>query len=333
LGHFAFTPIRVQAGSPNLFDVAISGFLKVAKQNDSSGLSVIQQLYTTRGAAGTLLGSVYEDTFQMKNDYYTPVQVRTEVDTSRFPAIEQQYVRTVALMDVAPVFALSKFRAGGDGSSQSGDMVVSLPSLLDLGRNATLKTQSIRSYPIRKAIFDTNGMTESQIKKLKDGLNAVVASAPGVGLSDLQDSLAALLQGVGILQIFFSFTILIAMVMCFFSLTSSMFTNIYEQSKEIGILRAVGCKRHFIIRLYVYEAFVLVVASSFLGIMIGVVVGYTMVIQRALFTQLPIPFVFPYFYVAVVVFFAIIFALLAAFSPARKMSREGIVATLRRING
>jgi len=33
---------------------------------------------------------------------------------------------------------------------------------------------------------------------------------------------------------FFGFTIVIAMIICFFSLVSSMYTNVYEQAKEIG---------------------------------------------------------------------------------------------------
>jgi hypothetical protein len=54
----------------------------------------------------------------------------------------------------------------------------------------------------------------------------------------------------------------IAMVICFFSLISSMYTNINEQTKEIGVLRAIGVRKFFIWRLYVYEALVLLLSSS-----------------------------------------------------------------------
>lgn len=71
----------------------------------------------------------------------------------------------------------------------------------------------------------------------------------------------------------------IAMIVCFFSLKSSMFNSIYSQSKEISILRAMGVSKFWLYRVYIYEAFIIVLSSSLLGIMIGTFVGYTMVIQ------------------------------------------------------
>ena len=58
-----------------------------------------------------------------------------------------------------------------------------------------------------------------------------------------------------------------------------MTANLYEQSKEIGVLRSIGFTGYRISILYFYEALLLVFASSLLGIMIGVLVGITMVIQ------------------------------------------------------
>ena len=45
---------------------------------------------------------------------------------------------------------------------------------------------------------------------------------------------------------FFNFTTIIAMAISFFSLMSSMFTNVYEQTKEIAILRALGIFHNFL---------------------------------------------------------------------------------------
>ena len=69
------------------------------------------------------------------------------------------------------------------------------------------------------------------------------------------------------------------MILCLFSLTSSMSANLLEQTKEIGTLRAMGFTKTRIQMLYFYEAVVLVMASSLLGIMIGSTVGYTMTLQ------------------------------------------------------
>lgn len=66
------------------------------------------------------------------------------------------------------------------------------------------------------------------------------------------------------------------MFLCFFSLSSSMTANLYEQAKEIGILRSMGFTNNRIIMLYMYEALILVMASSLLGVLIGILVGWTM---------------------------------------------------------
>lgn len=73
--------------------------------------------------------------------------------------------------------------------------------------------------------------------------------------------------------------IAITMFLCFFSLSSSMSANLYEQSKEIGIMRATGFTKKRVYLLYIYEAFILVLSSSLLGILIGTIVGFTMTLQ------------------------------------------------------
>ena len=96
-----------------------------------------------------------------------------------------------------------------------------------------------------------------------------------------------------ILEAIFNVIIVIAMFLCFFSLSSSMSANMFEQSKEVGILRAIGLTKYRITMLYIYEAFILVTASSLLGVLIGVIVGFTMSLQQAIFTNIPANFYFP----------------------------------------
>jgi ABC-type antimicrobial peptide transport system permease subunit len=57
-----------------------------------------------------------------------------------------------------------------------------------------------------------------------------------------------------------------------------MSANIYEQSKEIGVLRAMGLSKRRLYLLYIYEAFILVLSSSLLGIIIGTMVGFSMTV-------------------------------------------------------
>ena len=77
--------------------------------------------------------------------------------------------------------------------------------------------------------------------------------------------------------------IVIMMFLCFFALQGSMSTNLYEQTKEIGILRSLGFTKIRICILFFYEALLLVFASCLQGVCIGVLVGITMIMQQAVF--------------------------------------------------
>ena len=79
-----------------------------------------------------------------------------------------------------------------------------------------------------------------------------------------------------IVNYIFYLTIAIMMFLCFFSLTASMSANLYDNVKEIGVLRSMGVTKGRIRMLYFYEALILVNASCLLGIFIGTSVGYTM---------------------------------------------------------
>ena len=83
------------------------------------------------------------------------------------------------------------------------------------------------------------------------------------------------------------------MFLCFFSLSSSMSANLFDQTKEIGILRAMGFTRFRIILLFVYEAFILVMASSFIGVLVGTIAAFTMMLQFSGFFGTPPVMYFP----------------------------------------
>ena len=85
-------------------------------------------------------------------------------------------------------------------------------------------------------------------------------------------------KALNLLDIIFEVIIGIMMFLCFFALQSAMTANIYNQTKEIAVMRSIGFTGYRISTLYFYEAMLLVFASSLLGICIGVAVGFTMVL-------------------------------------------------------
>ena len=92
----------------------------------------------------------------------------------------------------------------------------------------------------------------------------------------------------------FNGLVCIVMFLSFFSLSASMSSNINNQKKEVGVLRAMGLTKCRIRLLYFYEALILVVSSSVLGTLIGCSVGYTMQLQFNLLTKSSVPVTFPW---------------------------------------
>lgn len=78
---------------------------------------------------------------------------------------------------------------------------------------------------------------------------------------------------VQLLQLLFGGLALVAMALCAFALLANMIANVTEQTREVGVLRALGLKPGALTRLYVEEAFVLVLAASLLGVAIGCLVA------------------------------------------------------------
>ena len=86
----------------------------------------------------------------------------------------------------------------------------------------------------------------------------------------------------------------VTMFLCFFSLSASMSANLYEQKKEVGVIRAMGFTKYRVRVLYFYEALVLVLSSCILGVLIGTAVGYTMLLQFNLFLNVKVAPFFPW---------------------------------------
>lgn len=138
--------------------------------------------------------------------------------------------------------------------------------------------------------------------------------------SDLGD-LSAVLAAINFL---FAVLAVVVMFLCFFSLLASVATNIREQQREIGVLRAVGLSPSRLARLYAHEASLLVAAAALLGTGVGTASAWAFAQQRSLFTGLPLALVFPWSIVAAVVIVSFVCGLLASCAPARAAGQERI---------
>ena len=151
----------------------------------------------------------------------------------------------------------------------------------------------------------------------------------GVGIIKSYVQKSSMDDAVDILNVIFSSTISVMMFLCFFSLTASMSGNLYDQAKEIGMMRAIGVTKGRIRMLYFYEAMILVFASCLLGVFVGTTIGFTMVLQQNLFLNSTALFFFPVKQVLLILGLSILCAFFSTFGPASQLVAKPVAAIFR----
>jgi ABC-type antimicrobial peptide transport system permease subunit len=333
VGHYYSGFVKVWAISPSLFDSTIDDFLIPYETEQLSALSMSKQLYTAAGSQGMLLGRYFKDLLQLQLNPGTKQPSTAEnsvllalsaVAGTSLPIIVRK--KPLAFIDLSPAFKMTQFPADRVTSAQ--DVLVDFHSYIALSSG---KYTSVEDIPMYKCVIQLkNGATTKDMAAVSNILSQALM-LEAVNIWDFSRTSNGLQKTTAVMNVVFSVATYIAMGLCFFSLVASMFTNIWEQSKEIGILRAVGMTQSQIIRLYVHEAFILVLSASLFGLLIGTCLGWTMSAQQQLFTQFPVSFTFPIALLVTIICASIFFAALSSFGPARELNKKPIAAVMRTV--
>eukprot|EP00997_Jenningsia_sp_PLL12_P007709 NODE_437_length_1745_cov_105.254127_g368_i0.p1 GENE.NODE_437_length_1745_cov_105.254127_g368_i0~~NODE_437_length_1745_cov_105.254127_g368_i0.p1 ORF type:complete len:543 (+),score=174.78 NODE_437_length_1745_cov_105.254127_g368_i0:24-1631(+) len=339
LGRYRQANLYIRACSPNFYSVVDTRFLVVREQDKSSGLSISEQLYTDEGTHSMPLGSTYIeylDLHSLDSKFMLVLALKNVSESSGQPSGNDvnfntdiyQVWKPTAFLDTSPSVFFSKFPRRVNQHS-----IIAMSTYVNLRGEEEHGMESLKfDRMLVKTRSGTPANRRSNIENnLKDAIRRAGGNPDKFDVQDAEKAVEPVVQAKAIVQAFFTITTMFAMLMCFFSLTSSMFTNIHEQSKEIGILRALGINRFPLIRLYVWEAIILVLSATIMGFLIGTAIAWTMGIQRMLFTQLPLPFNFPWSFFGQIIFSAFLCAFFASFFPTMRMVRQPVVHILRRL--
>jgi ABC-type lipoprotein release transport system permease subunit len=133
----------------------------------------------------------------------------------------------------APAFTM-KERSGQFGSGSESTFLMSLPSYN-------------RLYDPRVSLNDTKWerlfikfKDQNDEEVVKNFIDEVKGLPNNVRVFNYFDGNETMEQISTILDVIFSVIIAVTMFLCFFSLCSSMSANLLDQTKELGVLRAMG---------------------------------------------------------------------------------------------
>ena len=322
LGHAYSAQVQIYGVSSNFYECTIPDFLIASQQDDSTSLSLSEQLYTVRGSQSAVVGTNAINFF-----HFSGLDVRSSFLLSmqrRDPAsLTLARLQPMAFLDLSPRLTFTQFP-----TITTQTAIVSLPTFVELS-NGTYR--SVRDVHYQYLILKQRAKnTDADVDLLIEGLKQL-GQQVGASVYDSRSLGDSLAKADSVMALIFDSATYVAMGLCLFSLMASMFTNIYEQSKEIAILRAMGLPGFAIIRIYTYEAFVLVLGASLLGMCIGALMSTTMSAQRVLFTQLPVSVPFPWQLVVLVVIGSFVCAIVASYLPARRLMAKKISTIFRTV--
>ena len=322
LGHAYSANVWIYGVTSNFFDVALSDFLIADTADSSTSLTLSEQLYTVRGSQSVLVGTnaknfFHIDTLDSSSSFLFSLQKNSP--PSRLIA----RLKPLAFLNLGPRLGFTQYP-----TSTTQVAVVSLPTFVALSNGVYESVANVlySGLVIKQRSGNSDSDVDALVASLKD-----VGSRRGGNVYDSRSLGESVAKADAVMALIFDSATYIAMGLCLFSLMASMYTNIYEQSKEIAIVRAMGLSSFSIIRIYTYEAFVLVLAASLLGMCIGALMSATMSAQRVLFTQLPVSVPFPWTLVVMVLVGSVLCALVASCMPARQLMNKKIASIMRTV--
>eukprot|EP00708_Paratrimastix_pyriformis_P002012 GAFH01000750.1.p1 GENE.GAFH01000750.1~~GAFH01000750.1.p1 ORF type:complete len:1070 (+),score=469.34 GAFH01000750.1:43-3252(+) len=307
---------------PHYFDVCLPGYMRYddADTDPEVGWGLEEQLYSPSGSHSLLIGATFKEKLLLDRD--THFVEWTTVSTYPYSNVTRRRMTAAGFLQSTPIFTISGFP-----TATAQDALAAFPTYVRLSNG---QVPSVDDIPMRYFLLHlADNLTDDETDEIQAALSKITVNDDGVWIWDYRTAVQGLTAASSMIDLFFLACTVVAMLLCFFSLMSSMYTNVFEQTKEIGIMRALGLTQWQMYRLYVEEAFTLVVSASVMGIVTGTLIGYTMTLQQSLFTQLPIPFYFPWSLLVAVIVLSVVCSVMAAAAPTRNLLGKPIVSIMR----
>jgi len=131
---------------------------------------------------------------------------------------------------------------------------------------------------------------------------------------------------VNTILIMFNALLALAVIIAIFGITNTLALSVFERTREIGLLRAVGMSRRQVRRMIRWEAIIVAIIGSLLGIVVGLFFGIA--VTAALSSQGINVLSIPAVQIIGLVLFGAFAGLIAAILPARKASRLNILEAI-----
>jgi putative ABC transport system permease protein len=169
-------------------------------------------------------------------------------------------------------------------------------------------------------ILIRGGVTDANTAKLSSAL----ASFPDAKVQTEKEFKKQQESGINILLNLLYVLLSLSIVVSLFGIVNTLVLTVFERTREVGMLRAVGMTRRQTRRMIRHESIVTALIGAALGIPLGV--GLALLVSQAIGF---FAFAIPWGTLVVFVVAAIVVGFLAAVFPARRASRLNVLEALQ----
>lgn len=157
----------------------------------------------------------------------------------------------------------------------------------------------------------------------RDAIDAALADFPQASVQSNNEFVEEQKSQIDTLLFLVTMLLTVAIAFSFLGIAITLALSVFERTREIGLLRAVGMSRRMLRRSVRGEAVIVTLFGVLIGIALGMVFGlaFSYAVPDNVINGITIPFGT----IAFVLVFAVIFAVIAATYPAVKASRMNVL--------
>ena len=189
----------------------------------------------------------------------------------------------------------------------------------------TISQQTFDEFnPIPKNIYSfvrmRGGQTPANFAALQKRLETFPNAKAATRQKFIDNQIAPLNSILNVLYVLLALSVVVSL----FGIVNTLILTVFERTREIGMLRAIGMTRRQVRRMIRHESVITAAIGGVLGIILGIVLG-GLLVYRVDFISFSLP-------VASLIVFAlatIVVGIVAAIFPARRAARLNVLEALQ----
>ena len=166
----------------------------------------------------------------------------------------------------------------------------------------------------------SGGDTDANLAALKTALKPFPNAKAQTRQQFIDNQISGLNSILNILYVLLALSVIVSL----FGIVNTLVLTVFERTREIGMLRAIGMTRRQVRRMIRHESVITALIGGVLGIVLGIVLG-GLLVYRVDFIQ----FSLPVDSLIVFAIAAIVVGILAAIFPARRAARLNVLEALQ----